>query len=599
MANVVPLRSHENKAARVEPARAAPPTLRLAIGQHSEAGRKTTNQDFHGALIPEQPLLTTKGVVVAIADGVSSSEVGHIAAQAAIKSFLTDYYCTSEAWSVRNAATRVLAAANSWLHAETRRAMGGAEAEAGYVSTFSAIIFKSATAHLVHVGDSRVQRLAGASLEQLTQDHRLILSAEENYLDRALGARAEVEIDYQSVSLAVGDVFVLTTDGVHDWINGRIVADALAAHADDLDAAARRVVRAALANGSSDNLTVQIVRVDSLPDAEAREVMTGVERLPLPPLLEPRMRFDGHDILRRLHGSSRSHLYLARDSDSGELAVLKLPSIALREDDGYLRRFMLEDWIAQRIDSPHVLKPSRARRPRGFLYVATEFIDGQTLAQWMVDNPAPDRETVRGLVEQIARGLLAFHRKEMLHQDLRPENIMIDRAGTVKIIDFGSTRVAGVAETWPPGVSDSILGTAQYTAPEYFRGEAGSTRSDLFSLGVIAYQMLTGRLPYGAEVARTRTRAAQGKLRYMSASGDARDVPDWMDRALEKAVAINPADRHAELSEFLADLRRPNEALERRPRSLMERNPLLLWKATTLTLLLVVIGLLFRLSRLG
>jgi serine/threonine protein kinase len=80
------------------------------------------------------------------------------------------------------------------------------------------------------------------------------------------------------------------------------------------------------------------------------------------------------------------------------------------------------------------------------VYVATEFIDGQTLSQWMIDNPRPDLETVRGLVEQIAKGLRAFHRLEMLHQDLRPENIMIDKTGTAKIIDFGATRVAGLVE---------------------------------------------------------------------------------------------------------------------------------------------------------
>ena len=104
--------------------------------------------------------------------------------------------------------------------------------------------------------------------------------------------------------------------------------------------------------------------------------------------------------------------------------------------------------------------------------------------------------------------MLAFHRKEMLHQDLRPQNVMIDATGTAKIIDFGSTYVAGIAENISPLAQGEMLGTVQYMAPEYFLGEGGDTRSDLFSLGVIAYQMLSGRLPYGAEVSRARTRAA-------------------------------------------------------------------------------------------
>ena len=154
-----------------------------------------------------------------------------------------------------------------------------------------------------------------------------------------------------------------------------------------------------------------------------------------------------------------------------------------------------------RINSSHVLKPCLHSRRRSYLYVATEFIEGQTLKQWMIDNPRPSLEIVRTIVEQIASGLTAFHHLEMLHQDVRPDNIMIDKTGTVKIIDFGSTKVAGVSEAEPMAGSE-ILGTEQYAAPEYFLGASGSARSDQFSLGVIAYQMLTGELPYGTAVSR-------------------------------------------------------------------------------------------------
>src|SRR5436305_12179114 len=96
-------------------------------------------------------------------------------------------------------------------------------------------------------------------------------------------------------------------------------------------------------------------------------------------------------------------------------------------------------------------------------------------------------EAIRRIVKQIARRLQAFHRMEMLHQDIRPDNIMIDKTGTVKIIDFGATKVKGVVETVPSTDDDAILGTVQYTAPEYFVGEGGTSRSDIFSLGVITY----------------------------------------------------------------------------------------------------------------
>jgi serine/threonine protein kinase len=202
---------------------------------------------------------------------------------------------------------------------------------------------------------------------------------------------------------------------------------------------------------------------------------------------------------------------------------------------------------------------------------------------------------VRGIAEQIARGLQAFHRMEMLHQDLRPENIMIDSTGTVKIIDFGSTRVAGVMENAAPGERAYPLGTAQYTAPEYFLGEAGTTRSDIFSLGVIGYQMLTGKLPYGAEVAKTRTKAAQKKLRYQSLLDDHREVPAWIDAVLRKAVQPDPYQRYEELSEFIYDLRHPNAALlNQKIPPLLERNPLLFWKCLSFILTMVIAVLLFR-----
>ena len=162
------------------------------------------------------------------------------------------------------------------------------------------------------------------------------------------------------------------------------------------------------------------------------------------------MIFDGYKIIREVHASSRSHVYLATDEETNATVVIKTPSIDLQGDPAYLERFLMEEWIARRINSAHVLKPCPQTRKRNYFYIVTEFIDGQTLTQWMIDNPKPELETVRGIIEQIAKGLQAFHRMEMLHQDLRPENIMIDSTGTVKIIDFGSTRVAGVMEIAAP-----------------------------------------------------------------------------------------------------------------------------------------------------
>ncbi|WP_278398225.1 bifunctional protein-serine/threonine kinase/phosphatase [Stutzerimonas kunmingensis] len=572
-----------------------PSQLAISLGQHSDRGRKPANQDFHGACVPADAQLASKGIAIALADGISSSEVSHIASETAVASFLSDYFCTSDAWSVKQSAQRVLVAINSWLHAQTRHSPHRYDRDRGYVCTFSALVLKSASAHLFHVGDARIYRLRDGGLEQLTEDHRVRVSADTSYLGRALGIDRHLEIDYRTLPLAVGDLFLLATDGVYEHIGARDAAQLVAEHGDDLDLAARRIVERALANGSDDNLTAQLVRIDSLPEQAVDDVQRQLGELALPPLLEPRMQFDGYRIVRELHISSRSHVHLAVDEASGAKVVLKTPSMDLRGDAAYLERFLLEEWIARRLDNPHVVKACPPPRQRRYLYTVSEFIDGQTLAQWMLDHPQPDLETVRGIVEQIARGLRAFHRLEMLHQDLRPQNLMIDATGTLKIIDFGSTRVAGLTERNAPGTQDNLLGTAAYTASEYFLGEAGTPRSDQYSLAVIAYQLLSGRLPYGADVARARTTAAQKRLCYQPLRHAQRDIPAWLDEVLGKALHPDPARRYADLSEFVFELRQPNPAFLNRARPpLLERNPLLFWKSLSLLLAVTVVALLLR-----
>lgn len=574
-----------------------PGQLTISVGQYSDSGRKETNQDFHAVYIPKEPQLSSKGIAIALADGISSSDVSHIASEAAVSGFLADYFCTSEAWSVKKSARRVLIATNSWLYSQTQQSPYRYDKDRGYVCTLSAMVIKSTTAHIFHVGDTRIYRLHDDSLEQLTRDHRLWVSQEKSYLGRALGVNPQLEIDYQALQVEVGDIFLFATDGVYEYASPQYIIDAIEAHQDAPDTAAKMIVDEAYAQGSPDNLTIQIVKIEDLPVQDADELYQQLTEQPFPPILEARMIFDGYKIVREMHASSRSHVYLALDIETQMPVIIKTPSIDLRGDPAYLERFLMEEWIARRINSAHVLKPCAQTRKRNYLYSVTEFIDGRTLAQWMIDNPKPDLETVRGIVEQIAKGLRAFHRLEMLHQDLRPGNIMIDSTGTVKIIDFGSTKVAGLAEIASPIEQSHLLGTAQYTAPEYFLGESGTTRADIFSLGVITYQMLSGRLPYGTEVSKARTRAAQKKLAYRSVLEDEREIPAWIDDVLRKAVHPNPYQRYEELSEFSYDLRHPNQAFLNKTRPpLIERNPVGFWKSVAFTLAIIVVALLFKLA---
>lgn len=568
------------------PAFALNVALGVSVGQHSSAGRKAHNQDFHGALIPRQPQLAAKGVVLALADGIGSSAVSGEASEAAVHAVLDDYYCTSDAWSVKRSMQRVLAAMNSWLHAQTQRSAFRHDHDRGWVCALAVLVLKGRSAHIFHAGDVRVWRASGASLELLTEDHRVYIGGGQSYLSRALGFRPALELDYQCLPLELGDVFMLACDGVHEHVGEAAMLRTVRDNAGDLDAAARTIVQQAFDAGSGDNLTVQVLRVDSLPEAEAPEARRMRDDLQPAPLLQPRAVLDGYRIERELHGSSRSHVYLATDLGTGEKVVLKTPSVDLSADAAYLDRLMMEEWIARRIHSAHVLQSRSRSGARSHLYLAMEYIEGRTLAQWMRDNPAPGIEAVREIIEQVARGLQAFHRLEMLHQDLRPENIMVDASGTAKIIDFGSVRVAGLADS--PGANDALLGTLQYTAPECLLGETASERSDLFSLGVIAYQMLCGRLPYGAELPAVRTRTDVARLSYSSVLDERSAVPAWIDPVLAKAVHPAPGKRYEALSEFVHDLRHGPSAPTRRV-PLAERHPARLWQAVAAVLAVVAI----------
>ena len=568
--------------------------LKVTVGQCSDKGIKDINQDFHGVAIPQEPQLSSKGIVVALADGISSSSVSQIASAAAINGFLSDYYCTSETWSVKQSAQRVLYATNSWLHSQTRQSQYRYDKDKGYVCTFSCLVIKSNTAHILHVGDTRVYRLHDTAMEQLTNDHRLWISEDKSYLSRALGIDQQLDIDYQNFAVSKGEIYILATDGVHEFVSANDIIAIIKQNGDNLDLAAQTIVDKALANKSDDNLTIQILRIDDLPDQGLNEVQLQITDLPFPPELDARMEFDGYEIIRGLHSTSRSHVFLARDIESDQRVIVKIPSIDLRNDPAYLERFLMEEWIAKRIDSAHVLKPIANTRQRQFLYVAMEFIEGKNLAQWIRDNPKPNLDDVRDIVEQIAKGLRAFHRLEMLHQDLKPDNIMIDQSGTVKIIDFGATLVAGLEEMESAIDQPLILGTAQYSAPEYFLGENGSIYSDQFSLGVITYQMLTGKLPYGSNIAKARSKTAQNKLKYQSLITDDSEIPAWIDEAIRKAVQVNPYKRYEDLSEFVYDLRHPSKTfLTKTKPPLLERNPVAFWQSISFLLLIAWLLTLF------
>lgn len=566
--------------------------LSLDLGQLSVAGIKPMNEDAIGIRLPEGSALTTKGAIAIIADGVSAAEAGKEASDTAVTSFISDYYSTHDTWSVKTSGLKVLIALNRWLYGRGQKYL---KAEKGYVTTFSALILKSSSAYIFHVGDTRIYRVRHGRMEQLTRDHATPVGNGQHYLARALGIDPRLEVDYQEFDLLEGDKFLLSTDGVHDHLPQQRIHDILT-ESKDLEQTCKTLIDEALEAGSKDNLSAQIILVKATGSIEVGDVLKAINNLPFAPALKPGQSIDGWEVVRELHATSRSEVYLVKHREDGSLAALKAPSANFEDDVAYIERFAMEEWIGTRINSPNVVSVIRANQ-RTFFYYLTEYIEGPTLAQLLKERTRLSVPDTRNIIIQVASGLRAFHRKDTLHQDIKPDNIIYTENG-IKIVDFGSTRVAGVSEIESNIEREGLLGTVDYCAPEYRLGGKISARSDQFSLGVLAYELLTGEHPFGNGYRKANTSIDFQKIKYTPAQSINPLVPIWFDGAIQKALNLNPDSRYPSLSEFVHDLKNPNPKYSGSVNSpLLDRNPVLFWQCLAGLSLIVNLLLLFLLSR--
>nr|WP_321270363.1 bifunctional protein-serine/threonine kinase/phosphatase [uncultured Tolumonas sp.] len=558
-------------------------SLQVRVGGYSIAGQKAINQDAFAVKIPDHHELDHKGVVAVIADGVSSCEDSHIASQTAVTSFINDYLSTSPNWSVSTSASKVITSLNRWLYQKNQQNHGVKDS---MLTTFTAAVIKSSTLHAFHVGDTRIYLYSNQQLEKLTTDH-VAMSGKRTHLTRALGADSHLEVDYLKHLLSEGDRIILTSDGVHSVLTPEAMRDILERE-HDLDAQAKALVNLALYKASDDNLTALILSVDSLPNETLDETQQRLTQLPIPPVLQVGNKIDGYEVLDIIFSGTRSHMYKVKDSETGALFVLKAPSEYFTEDLLYLDGFIREEWVGLTIDHPNVMKTYKPLRPKQFMYYLGEYIVGCDLRTWINEHPEPALTAVREITKQIIAGLRAFQRNDMVHQDLKPENIMLTTEGKVKILDFGTVLIAGSQEMNSPLDKSIPQGSVNYIAPEYLMGLPGTMRSDLFSLGVIVYEMLVGKLPYKERSPRAGKLNSYAELTYTPGKYFRKDLPVWVDAALQKALQPDPENRYEAFSEFFTDISAPNRALEAdlQHRPILEKNPVLFWKLTALALLL-------------
>ncbi len=563
--------------------------LQIDVGSYSICGLKKENEDFIGSFVPQNARqLAQKGICLVVADGVSSAEAGKEASQTAVQNFIEDYYQTPDTWSVSHSGQKILTAINLKLF---RRSHEFANEEKGYLCTFSGMIFKSRTMHIFHAGDSRIYLLRNNELQQLTRDHIANLGKGRSILARAIGMDNSIQIDYAKYPLEKGDQFLLSSDGVHDFVDQETIVQILQSNL-SAQQKAEKLVASAENNNSDDNISCLVGEVKQLPSESLDDFNIKLTRLPFPPALEPGMKIDGFKILREIFASSRSQLYLVEDEESGDQLVMKTPSLNYEDDVSYIDRFIQEEWIGKRISSNRVVRILPQKSQRNFLYYLMEYVDGETLEHWMKHNRFPRPKVAIDIIDQVAEGLNAFHNQETIHQDLKPGNIMLTKEGNVKIVDFGSVFVAGIAEVFRPLDHQGALGTASYSDPQYLLGKNSGVQGDLYALATITYELFTGELPYGSRIEECHSALDYDRLRYRNANQFNPVIPLWFDRTLERGVAFDLEKRYSTLEDFLTDLHNPNpDYLLDDPTYTKDKSRALLWQVLSgiwlLTLLLV------------
>jgi protein phosphatase len=573
-------------------------SLQLCFGGYSHKGLKEENQDAFAVYCPSNSDLTTKGAIAALADGVSSASNAAQAAQLAVTQFTQEYYSTSDTWSTEKSASKVLTSLNQWLYsqADSFSTQSSHHQPQQWLTTFSSLIFKSTTGYIFHVGDSRISKFRSGEFESITRDHNRKQGGEHVVLTRALGADSRLKVDFHKVDIQKSDVFLLTCDGVHDFVSKKEFKEQLGnlpstPSENDLEKASKSLAELAIKNGSHDNVSCLLVYISNTPKRQLIEIERDILSKVIPPALSIGMKLDNYKVCRVIHASIRSHLYLVEDEKSQIKSVLKVPSQNFADDTVYLQGFMREAWVGERVDQNNIMKVKTENNDSRFLYHVCEYIEGQTLSAWMHDNPKPSIAKVRDIISQVISALRAFQRLELVHRDLKPENIMIDTYGQIKLIDYGTVLVASLDEDINTIEETVPQGTLNYIAPETLLSMKSDNMSDLFSLGVICYEMLTGELPFKPMQRAEVTQQNYDDWQYRSIKQFRHDIPFWLDLSLQQCTQPNPQLRYQAFSEFQADLTKPNltaiEEYKKQP--ILQRDPIKFWQGMSFILFTLLI----------
>jgi eukaryotic-like serine/threonine-protein kinase len=262
--------------------------------------------------------------------------------------------------------------------------------------------------------------------------------------------------------------------------------------------------------------------------------------------------FDGrYRVLRKLGSGGMADVYLAEDEELGRRVAIKILNDRHANDDQFVERFRREAKNAAGLSHPNIVSIYDRGEAEGTYYIAMEFLDGRSLKEQLIARgPMPIGDAIV-FTRQILNALRFAHRKGVVHRDIKPHNVMVDSDARLKVTDFGIAR-AGASQMTEAG---AIVGTAQYLSPEQARGAAVDQRSDLYSIGVVLYEMLTGEVPFTGDT------PVEIAMKHLSdtprpPSTLRPEIPPDLDMIVLRALAKNPDDRFETAEEMDAELER-------------------------------------------
>nr|WP_314877722.1 bifunctional protein-serine/threonine kinase/phosphatase [uncultured Pseudomonas sp.] len=554
-------------------------SLQLRFAQASATGPRSENQDALRLVTPAPELAASKGYLVALADGVSQCADGGLAARASLQALALDYYATPATWPVAQALDRLLLAQNRWL-----RAQGSGQP---LLTTLTALVLRGRRLTLAHVGDCRAYRWDQGRLLCLSEDHVWDQPGMQHVLKRALGLDQHLLVDYLDGELVAGETLLLLSDGVWACLGEQAIA-AILKDQPDLQDAADTLVASAHHAGSQDNASAVLVQVEQLGPSNFSDTLAQLQQWPAPDPLRPGQVIDGWQVDAQLARSRQSLLYRVHDGQGQAWLLKTLPGSA-ESDPGAAQRLLQEEWFLRRMAGRHFPEVHAANQRQHLYYLMREY-PGQTLgALYNEQGPLPLAQWLE-IARQLLQAVGVLHRRNLLHRDIKPDNLHLGTDGQLRLLDFGLAYCPGLSEDAP----HELPGTPSFIAPEAFDGQPPQARQDLYATGVTLYYLLTGHYPYGEIEAFQRPRFA-----HLTSPGRYRpDLPEWLQRNLEQAVAADPRHRYETAEQWLLLLERGDrQELSERPRPLLEREPLKVWQTLAVLSLLFNLILLFSLFK--